>query len=954
MKRLASATLASLLVACLTATAASATSIAPSTTSDDITNNGNCTLREAVQAANTDTAVDQCPAGSGGDVIQLGTATYALGAGNKEDANQTGDLDVKAPVTIQGNGAGSTTIDAQSNDRAIDVFANTGTTLQNLTLTNGATPTAGTVFTGGLGESGGAVRSLSRLTLAGVDVLNSHAGDGRTVSNTLSPGGSGSAGGDGGGVWANQEVTITGGSFVGDHAGNGSGGNNGTDASSGSAGTGGHAGDGARGGNGGAITVAGGAALSVTDTTFRADHAGAGGVGGEGGAGGSNPGGTGGTGGPAGNGGAGGGGGAISATGPAALVGISTTGTQAGAGSDGGKGGSGGSGDTSQHFGQQGTNGNGGSGGSGGALAGGAGTLTVSAGHLDNATAGAGGAGPQVVEPSASGAALAGAGGAGGAVSGGSVHVDHTLISNAHAGAGGMSSTEFAPSTVAGAGGAGGGIDGSSVTVSDSTITGSVAGAGGPGGNANFASGGSGGPGGGGGGVHAASTLSIAGVTLDHDTAGAGGRGGGGGGLSHAGGGAGGAGGGVLADQGGLIENTTLDADTAGAGGAAGSGGPNGHGGGAGGVRALNAALTISRVTVTQSAPGAGPPANGSIPAGVSGAVGGISGPAAVNDSVVSGNTAPQCAGTANGSANVSFPDASCGGANADPKLGSFGDNGGPTKTLLPGPGSPALDGSSCTGADQRGVPRPQGPACDSGAVEAANPAVLADGGAFGALSQGGTDTKTITVHATFDPLHPQVSLSSADFSLVSDGCSGIALAPAATCAVQVKFTATPSLGARNATLHLTHDAAGPALDVPLTATVVDTAPPVLSGLALTHKTFRVAKRKPAPKGTTIRFNLSEAASVEFTVMQKLPGRRKGKRCVAPTKKLRHAKHCTRTITLGSFTRSASAGASSLPFNGRVNGRKLKPGSYTLTVSPTDLAGNHGLRASIGFRIVKK
>ena len=30
------------------------------------------------------------------------------------------------------------------------------------------------------------------------------------------------------------------------------------------------------------------------------------------------------------------------------------------------------------------------------------------------------------------------------------------------------------------------------------------------------------------------------------------------------------------------------------------------------------------------------------------------------------------------------------------------------------------------------------------------------------------------------------------------------------------------------------------------------------------------------------------------------------------------------------------------------------PGSYMLTLSPTDLSGNHGRRASIGFRVVKK
>jgi CSLREA domain-containing protein len=95
MKRLRTASLAAALLLGSLASTASANPITPSTTSDDITNNGNCTLREAVQAANTDTSVDQCPAGSGPDTIQLGNGIYDLTiTGAREDANQTGDLDV--------------------------------------------------------------------------------------------------------------------------------------------------------------------------------------------------------------------------------------------------------------------------------------------------------------------------------------------------------------------------------------------------------------------------------------------------------------------------------------------------------------------------------------------------------------------------------------------------------------------------------------------------------------------------------------------------------------------------------------------------------------------------------------------------------------------------------------------------------------------------------------------
>ncbi len=55
-----------------------------------------------------------------------------------------------------------------------------------------------------------------------------------------------------------------------------------------------------------------------------------------------------------------------------------------------------------------------------------------------------------------------------------------------------------------------------------------------------------------------------------------------------------------------------------------------------------------------------------------------------------------------------------------DPRLGPLQDNGGPTQTMLPLPGSPVINaGGICPVAtDQRGVPRPQGVACDIGAVE--------------------------------------------------------------------------------------------------------------------------------------------------------------------------------------------------------------------------------------------
>ena len=95
----------------------------------------------------------------------------------------------------------------------------------------------------------------------------------------------------------------------------------------------------------------------------------------------------------------------------------------------------------------------------------------------------------------------------------------------------------------------------------------------------------------------------------------------------------------------------------------------------------------------------------------------------------VAGSILGSCAGQAPASGGFNLePGTTCGlGApgdrpGRDPLLAALADNGGPTDTRAPAAGSPAIDAvTPCLGgADQRGVARPQGPACDIGAFEAA------------------------------------------------------------------------------------------------------------------------------------------------------------------------------------------------------------------------------------------
>ena len=108
-------------------------------------------------------------------------------------------------------------------------------------------------------------------------------------------------------------------------------------------------------------------------------------------------------------------------------------------------------------------------------------------------------------------------------------------------------------------------------------------------------------------------------------------------------------------------------------------------------------------------------------------------GAASLRNTILAGDSGTECAlGTAtlgDQGGNIST-DGSCGLTAATSRngipvaaldLGPLADNGGPTQTIALLPGSVATDGGvACPppAADQRGVPRPQGAACDSGAFE--------------------------------------------------------------------------------------------------------------------------------------------------------------------------------------------------------------------------------------------
>ncbi|HET9033915.1 MAG TPA: CSLREA domain-containing protein [Dokdonella sp.] len=127
-----------------------AATITVTTNSDTIAADGQCSLREAITAANTDSAFNGCPAGNGVDEILLGADEYRFeieGAG--EDANASGDLDIRSNLSLRGAGADLTRIRGDREDRVFDVASPaTDVVIEGVTIRNGAGDIGGGILLG--------------------------------------------------------------------------------------------------------------------------------------------------------------------------------------------------------------------------------------------------------------------------------------------------------------------------------------------------------------------------------------------------------------------------------------------------------------------------------------------------------------------------------------------------------------------------------------------------------------------------------------------------------------------------------------------------------------------------------------------------------------------------------------------------------------------------------------
>lgn len=229
------------------------------TTDDELNTDGDCSLREAIQAANTNVAVDACTAGTGADTITVPSGTYTLTiAGEMENLNTKGDLDITDSVTINGAGESATIIQAgtlgypnvpNGIDRVLHILPGNTVELSNVTIANGNTSWYGggifnyrstlnvtnSTFMGNHGYYGGGISYHdvpgSPMTVTNSTFKNNSAGVGggiyNGVNSTLTVTNSSFAGNSanswGGGIYNHRTLTVTNSMFSGNSANEGGG-----------------------------------------------------------------------------------------------------------------------------------------------------------------------------------------------------------------------------------------------------------------------------------------------------------------------------------------------------------------------------------------------------------------------------------------------------------------------------------------------------------------------------------------------------------------------------------------------------------------------------------------------------------------------------------------------------------------------------------------------------------
>ena len=85
------------------------------------------------------------------------------------------------------------------------------------------------------------------------------------------------------------------------------------------------------------------------------------------------------------------------------------------------------------------------------------------------------------------------------------------------------------------------------------------------------------------------------------------------------------------------------------------------------------------------------------------------------------------------------------------------------------------------------------------------------------------------------------------------------------------------------------------------------------------------------------------------------PGRMVAKTCRKPNRSNRAKRRCTRYVTIGSVALQGRRGPNTVSFAGMLSrAKRLPPGSYKLTATPTDAAHNTGRPRTAKLKIVNR
>jgi CSLREA domain-containing protein len=164
---------------------------------DELNDDGDCSLREAIQAANTNTAADAC---GSGDVLSDSITFAVIGT-----INLTEQLSVDAGGPLEIDGAGAVSISGGSSVGIFSVNPGAELTLQNLVLINGRAGTGGGIYNNGTLTLTGSTLSGSHAINSGGGIYSAYGGTMSITNSTLS----GNYAADGGGIenWGRMNIT---------------------------------------------------------------------------------------------------------------------------------------------------------------------------------------------------------------------------------------------------------------------------------------------------------------------------------------------------------------------------------------------------------------------------------------------------------------------------------------------------------------------------------------------------------------------------------------------------------------------------------------------------------------------------------------------------------------------------------------------------------------------------